>query len=996
MESRSSFGYWVHRRRKALDVTQAVLARQVGCSTITIKKIEADERRPSDQMATRLADCLQIPDQERGAFLRAARSEQGVDPLAVTNQTGATRPLPVSTPSNLPAQLTSLLGRQTEVAELTRMLADPAVRLLTVTGPGGIGKTHLALEAAQQILDGSTTSLRLPIADPETSGSNRKPKAKNQKFPDGVYFVALAPLPTHERLPAALAEALEVHLAADRDPQRQLQEHLRPKQLLLVLDNFEHLLGGVELLVDLLRAAHGLKLLVTSRVALQAPGEQLFPLEGLAFPPLAHLSDAGLDQYSAVELFVQSARRLLPHFVLTAENAGAVGEICRLVYGLPLGILLAAAWLPTLTPTAIAGQLATPVDGPPQPALDLLATEWRATPERHRSLRAVFDHSWCLLGEQEQVIFPQLALFRGGFSTEAAHTVTGATPRHLLALVNASLVQHQANGRYELHELVRQYAAEKLAQTPDAGYKAHKRHATHYTSYLRQCYAIFQQAAPQGIAAFESEVENIRTAWEWAVNQRHSALLMPTVGSLYFFYDMLRHPLECEALFRATVEKLAAVISPSSSSLEEVHLLASVWSNLAEVLALLGKFGQAEHFFHQSLAGWERLAQLGRDTRYKQVFTLKAMGRAVFSFDRRRGHQLYEQSLAVAQTLADDAVTAQVLADLADAAWNLGHYAEARQWLQQNFTLWEKLNDKIGRAWTLNLLGIVALHQGHLAEAEHAQRACLALFQTMNVAGGIAHALAHLGVTLVWAGRFEDGKQTLTELLTVYHTKVSQQKLAFAYNAWGEVWLQLGDYARACEQAEVSLAIAHNLNDRRQIGLSLLTLGQARLAQGTITEAQQALQESVTVLQAIEQRGALGWSLACLGYTAYKGGDIQRAQHHLAGALQIAVETGAFFPLLVALPAIALLCIKQEAPTHAVALYTLARRYPLVANSQWFDEVAGQEIRTITARMTPDGVTAAQVKGGALDPWETARHWLARLREGHIAAGRLYHCASIS
>jgi transcriptional regulator with XRE-family HTH domain len=312
MEAQVSFGGWVVQQRKALDLTREQLARRVGCSVSGLRKIESDERRPSRQVAELLADCLQVPCDQRPTFVKAARGVERVERLGTPLTVSAavrTKPAPPCPASNLPTPSMPLIGREDELAMLARLLRDSQCRLITLAGPGGVGKTRLAIEVAS---------------------------TQRELFSGGVCFVPLASHTSSEFIAPAVADALGFVFSGPLDPQVQLLNHLRQKSLLLVLDDIEHLLEGAGLLAEMLEQAPGVKLLVTSRERLNLRGEWLFDIQGLPVPPLDQVDRAA--EYSAVALFVHSAKRAQVGFELRAEDRPWVARICQSVEGMPLAM----------------------------------------------------------------------------------------------------------------------------------------------------------------------------------------------------------------------------------------------------------------------------------------------------------------------------------------------------------------------------------------------------------------------------------------------------------------------------------------------------------------------------------------------------------------------------------------------------------------------------------------------------------------------------------
>jgi predicted ATPase/DNA-binding CsgD family transcriptional regulator len=411
---------------------------------------------------------------------------------------------------DFPPQPTPFVGREEEIASLQGYLADPTCRLLTLVGPGGIGKTRLALEVARSLA-----------------------------FADGVRFVDLQPVNTSEVLINAIANTLGLLLSGPEGPRRQLLSYLSTHEMLLLLDNFEQLLDCVDLLADILTIAPNIKLLVTSREALNLQEEWLWQVGGLQVPD--HPAVTNIGSYSAVQLFAERVRRTRQDFALTGQEA-SVTHICQLVEGLPLALELAAGWTKALSCAEIVDEI--------QRGLDFLKTNKRNMPQRHQSMQAVFDHSWRLLTESERQAFSQLSVFRGGFRREAAEQVAGADLSTLAGLMDKSFLRVSAGGRYEIHELMRQYGDEHLKATPDAKRETQHRHCAYYAAFLYQRQVTLrgpQQA--RALDEIEAELDNIRATWEWAVEHGMADEIRQSMHSLYVFCHIRAHAPECERLF---------------------------------------------------------------------------------------------------------------------------------------------------------------------------------------------------------------------------------------------------------------------------------------------------------------------------------------------------------------------------------------------------------------------------------------------------------------
>ncbi|MFN8472992.1 MAG: helix-turn-helix domain-containing protein [Anaerolineae bacterium] len=455
MAERVSFGRWMRRRRKALDLTQEALASRIGYSVSALHKVETDELRPSRQFAERLAEGLDIPPSERAAFIRFARSSSvpeapplpGIEPNALESRATGTLPIPPS----------PLIDRDTDIANVVALLHRPDIRLLTLTGPGGVGKTRLAVAAADLARD---------------------------DFADGVRFVDLAPLSETGQVVRAVKGALGLNDRAKDNPAARLTETLRDLRLLLILDSFDAFLPEGPMIAAWLADHPLLKVMVTSRTPLHVRAEHEYTVAPLACPPsksdageeTAALDVASVLQYPAVRLYVERAQAVEPAFTVTEDNADAIAAICRHLDGLPLAIELAAARVRALPPSALMAHL--------DASLHLLTDGPRDLPLRQQTLRNAINGSHRMLSETQRQVFRRLAVFAGAFDLEAAACVVGmelepTVLEGLAALVDMSLLQvapDDGHGptRYVMLNTIREYALERLAESGELEVTRHR------------------------------------------------------------------------------------------------------------------------------------------------------------------------------------------------------------------------------------------------------------------------------------------------------------------------------------------------------------------------------------------------------------------------------------------------------------------------------------------------------------------------------------------
>lgn len=701
---------------------------------------------------------------------RALAEELGVEPGEETKTLyERIRAAGDTSPHNLPVQLTSFVGREEELSQIAERLEDPGCRLLTLVGPGGIGKTRLALQSA-------TEQFGL--------------------FLQGVFFVPLAPLSSATFLVSAIADALDFSFAGAKEPQTQLLNYLQGKEMLLVLDSFEHLLEGATLLPEILRRAPEVKIVVTSRERLRLQAEWVFQIGELPFPERFVAGE--IQKYSAVRLFLDRARRRDARFSVSVGNSAAIVQICRLVGGVPLGIELAAASVADLSCAQIATQI--------EDNLDFLETSLRDVPQRHRSARAVFEHSWNLLSAEEQAVFQRLSVFRGGFEAQAAQNVAGASPRILSALADKSLVQKGAGDRYQVHELLRQYAAEGLDRTPAEKESVLDRHCDHYAGFLQEKAKDLkgdqQQAA---LAAIRIEIENVRLAWQRAVDQVNWDALERAFFGLQRFYDIYSWFQEGLTVFSSAAANLERKLGPAKQlPRRKAIILATFLSRQGWFSFRLGRSQEAKAFLQRALTllrqvdAWPELGQVCNDL---GIITYR-LGEYATAKD------LYEESLAVARQLEDPWRAAVSLLNLGNVSRATGEYDQARRYLQEGLAIMREQGDPFSTANCLNNLGEVARAQEEYAAAKGYYQESLDIRREVGDRHGVAVSLHNLGLVANALGTYDEAKTFFEESLSIFTELNSRREYAYPLGGLGDVACNEGAYSEALVYYQNALRVS--------------------------------------------------------------------------------------------------------------------------------------------------------------------------------------------
>jgi non-specific serine/threonine protein kinase len=628
----------------------------------------------------------------------------------------------VALPTSLPQPLTSFIGREQEIAAIWRLLAG--ARLLTLTGTGGSGKTRLALQVAAAVAD---------------------------DFRDGVLFVPLAALRDPALVIPTVAGALGLTEAGGRPLVESLKQHLRDRQLLLVLDNFEQVSAAAPAVADLLEACPEVRALISSRAALHVYGEQEFAVPPLALPPDAGAAGA-LPDSEAVRLFVARARENSPDFQLTPENAAAVVEICRRLDGLPLAIELAAARLKILSPAAMLARL---VDSAGAPTLRLLTGGARNLPPRQQTLREAIAWSYDLLDPAEQALFRRLAVFAGGCTLEAAEAVadesgSGAAPPILdgvASLIDKSLLvragRPNQEPRFTMLATIREYGLERLEESGEA-VQVRDRHAAYY-----QALATSTEPALRGrqqvawLAQLEAEHDNLRAALGWTLERQDIPAALRMAGALGWFWNLRGHFSEG----RAWLERVMAVVPLDAQTQARALVL-----NWAGVLAFRqGDIDRAAALLQESAAIFRAVGDSGG-----LAYALVVLGLIVlYQGDPARARRLLEESVARFRTEGNTWGVALALRNLGEVATTEGDPAARRALLEDSVRLFRAVGDNWGLALALNNAGDVVRGQGDAGQAAHLLAESLALFRELGDKQGIAWCLAQMAGAAAQAGQAE-------------------------------------------------------------------------------------------------------------------------------------------------------------------------------------------------------------------------------------------------
>lgn len=860
---------------------------------------------------------------------------------------GAATSSPVPRPSHLPTQTTTFVGRQDELAEIRRLLlAEPGCRLLNLVGPGGTGKTRLALAAMAQL---------------------------HAAFADGVHLVALAPVGEAADLVPTIANALDLTFFGSAAPTEQLLSYLAAKRLLLVVDNFEHLLEEAALLSEILARAPHVTLLATSRERLKLREEWVYDVPGLTLPPPGNEPTLDWSSYSAVELFTQRARQTAGDFSPTGAEMAALIRICRLVEGMPLALELAAPWTRLLSCHEIADEI--------QRSLDFLSTPLRNMPERHRSIGVVFAQTWQRLSDEERMVLQRLSVFRGGCTRQAAEVVAGATLSALASLVDKALVRRTPLGRYELHELIRQFAEAQLQRDPATNEQARQRHQDYFISLLETRTADIKGQRQKAILhEVKADIDNVRLAWRQAVAKRDAKALARAVECFFIFYVYSSGHYEGQISFQQAVAAFTDVSDPPANDLPGLIVLNHQENLVGFLLAIqayfLARTSGSQVVPEQAII---RLLQAKPGDKRKEAIALALLSWAIHYQGRIADAMPYtELALELSRQTGELLAEWWSLMGIAGADAH-GQPAIAEQVLKQALAVSHKSSDPSALAFTCQMLAWTAILLGRYGNAAQYIDQATRIFEELGNTQGLGYAFLRAGHLATVLGESADAIGHFRQALACFEETRSSLYVSVCAIWYGMALRLAGDYHQAEQILGSALASFQAMNNFVHAGYCLLNLGCLAQDQGDLTLAEQLLREALSIGQQERHEARVADASRCLGHLMIAAADNRQAEarFYFRQTLKLALDHQLAPIALDVCIGVAQLLAEGGEIEHAIELLALAEYHE--ASTFETRMKARDRLHKLRQQTRPALVRGVQDWESTPDLWTIAQRLLAQL-----------------
>lgn len=753
---------------------------------------------------------------------------------------------------NFPTGITAFIGREEELKSIKQLLVNH--RLVTVLGPGGSGKSRLSLQASTELWE---------------------------KFPDGIYFIPLASLSEPGYLITTLASFLQIPLAGVQDPKKPLIHLLAQKKLLLVLDNFENLIQGAELLSEILEQTTGVRMLVTSRERLDLPEEMVVEIGGLKYPEAD--TDENIEHFSAVQLFTLSAQRSRSDFSLTPENKPHVARICHMVSGMPLGIELAAAWVQTFEP----GQIAEKIEE----SLSFLASDLDGIPDTQRSIQAVLASFWDSLSKNEQEIVCQLSVFKTRFSEAAARKVAGASPFFLDALVARSFLRKTPRGFFEMHGLLRQFAAHQLAKDPAEVQATLSRHCAFFTQFIQQRSKSIKQGR-QSLDDIDQEIDNIRAAWQWALTNNQTNFLAQSARTLQTYYALKGYMVEAHAVFQQAADHIKRLRS-EQPGISNDAVYVGILAILASYHNWLNNYDQTSQVIEEA---YPIAIALGNNKLLAELLMVWGQ-RLYMTSDFTAGRVKMESALEYARLAGDRQIEADVLRNLGNIALDVdaANTKIAREFYEQSLEICRRIEDRVGEGGALNNLGLISLYNDRYQEAIGYFEQNLIVARQLGDRITESYSLSNMGTARVYTHEYLQGLQHIKESMKIMHLMGSRQDEGIIRWSMGFLHMCSGNLAEAHQYFSKALTLLHEVNDRASESRALGDFAQLCLFEGHYKSCQQYCEQSIAISQEIGLTDSLAFTQVSYGRALFHLGKINEAEKAFTKAIEVQKEIGKQF-----------------------------------------------------------------------------------------------------
>ncbi|HUV26818.1 MAG TPA: BTAD domain-containing putative transcriptional regulator [Anaerolineales bacterium] len=840
-------------------------------------------------------------------------------------------PVRISFQTNLPVQTTRFFGRETEIRKISGLLHNPDCWLLALIGMGGIGKTRLANQVGQEI---------------------------NATFPDGVYFVTLEGLKSISALVHKIAETLGLSFHPQKgSPGIQLNSFLRDKTLLIIFDNFETLISEAAILHQLHAEATNLKFLATSRERLKISGEWVFEIQGLDYPELDPGKFDEILGFPAVELFIHVTRQTLNNFQIDVGNYREIVAIVQLLEGMPLGLEMAASWMNLLSPKEILAEIRT--------NLDFLKTEMQDTPTRQQSMRAVLDYSWKRLNCNDQSAISRLSVFQGGFNRESAGRVARVSLVDLKRLMDRSFLRKKGSGGFYLHGLMRQYALEKLRQSPENYVATRDRHAAYYIAALSLWGERLK--GPEQVdllPVMRREIDNLQATWVWVAQEEQIEQIQRGLeGLCYFYLRTLRNQegLEACQLGLAALEEAETECGPEV----QANLLA--WKSIFCL-----NLDDHETAGESIDSGLKMMGEVyGKRNDLAPLWARLLMTKAIienYLGNREKAIEYYDRAFTIYWQLQDFSSFSYLMLHALDIGGVTSE--KSYQFLSDAIHFKRKSGDFFNTAYLLYMYCmVVAYHFGQPFQATVLMQESCEIFERLGDPLSKEMSLVAVDPILNINGRYDELLGVRKKKIDYAQERGDHQTTGIYLAEVAETLCHLGNYPAAEEHFREALIHIKD-GTSYQYAFRLCGLGEVLLVQGKISESQDIFQESISGIKIGEKWGQ-GKAYAGLSMATFKIGNREKAWELIGQALRHHHEGQTHYFSHFSLGAYAYLLSQEGDIQTALEIYSMLEQQMFIRDSRWFKDLYRKPIYAVAMDKDPDENSEAESIGRQMDLWKT-------------------------